>query len=333
MGLRKFHMPQDIQVLIDIVPLAFQYPNNPEWSIDEAEKEDLIENFTSMQKLWWLFRVAGTIWSPLKDVLIGYVWEEDGRPVGVCNVARERASQQWIIGNVAVLPDYRRRGIARKLVQACIELVIERGAEQIVLDVVDGNVPAYELYKSLGFTHYSGDYVYEHRENTETRQLLSLPDRYAIEELQVKNWRIRYQLIKRITPDHVAEFEPVTEKKHAVPYIMRIIQPIIVRILNMHVRRIIVKDENGTVVGFASSRSRKNGKGTASLTLTVDKIHAPISQPILGQLVREIRRVNPGGTIELIMPDWQYSEHENNPALVGFQKRLTNHRMGMQIHG
>jgi ribosomal protein S18 acetylase RimI-like enzyme len=331
MSLRKFKIPQDAQTLIDIVPLAFQYPEHPEWSIDEAEKEELIESFGAIKKIWWLIRGVGYVWRPMQDSMLGYVWEEDGQAVGVCNVFRQSASQQWMIGNVAVLPEYRRRGIARKLVQACVDLAIERGAKQIVLDVIDNNVPAYELYKSIGFVHYAGQYIYEHPNDAPTDQPPSLPTEYSAHELKVKDWRLRYQLAQRITPNHVQEFEPVEEKKYRVPLIVRVIQPIAIRLLGMQVRRLTIEDTNHTVIGVASYHVRKNGKGNPDVSISLDKTHAQISQPLLKQLLAEIRQINSTGTIELVLPDWQFYEGEIDPSTVGFTKRLTHHRLGMQV--
>lgn len=331
MSLRRFKMRQDTQSLIDIVPLAFQYPDHPEWSIDEAEKEDLAESFSAIKKLSWIIRGLGMVWSPLKDVMLGYIWEENGQPVGVCNVSRQGGSQQWMIGNVAVLPDYRRRGIARKLVRACVDLAIERGAEQIILDVIDGNVPAYELYKSMGFTHYAGQLVFEHSANIELMDVPALPSEYTTDELNPKDWNIRYTLAQRITPNHVQEFEPITESKYKKPPIIHLIQPLVVRLLGMQIRRLTIADKNHNVVGLATYEARKNGKGSPSLTVKIDKVHAQVSQPIMEQLLTEIRRISPTSTIELVLPDWQYCENEIDPTLAGFEKRMTNHRLGMQV--
>ncbi len=51
------------------------------------------------------------------------------------------------IVRVAVLPEYRRRGVARELLTRAFEKI--DGA--VFLDVRESNTPAIELYKSLGF--------------------------------------------------------------------------------------------------------------------------------------------------------------------------------------
>lgn len=55
------------------------------------------------------------------------------------------------INNIAVLPEYRRRGIALSLINALITAAKERGAEFITLEVGVENTPAVNLYKRVGF--------------------------------------------------------------------------------------------------------------------------------------------------------------------------------------
>lgn len=55
------------------------------------------------------------------------------------------------ITNVAVHPDYRRRGIGRRLMLTLEELVRSRGGDRLTLEVRVSNVWAQHLYRSLGF--------------------------------------------------------------------------------------------------------------------------------------------------------------------------------------
>lgn len=54
--------------------------------------------------------------------------------------------------NVAVHPDYRRQGIAEKLVIALVDSLKERGNHCLSLEVRASNEPAKQLYEKLGFT-------------------------------------------------------------------------------------------------------------------------------------------------------------------------------------
>ena len=53
--------------------------------------------------------------------------------------------------NVAVSPAYRRRGIARELIQALLRELACQGSHRLTLEVRASNAPARALYESLGF--------------------------------------------------------------------------------------------------------------------------------------------------------------------------------------
>lgn len=56
------------------------------------------------------------------------------------------------VTTIAVLPEYRGRGIGSLLLDALINTAVRRGAEQIHLEVRESNSPAISLYKKHGFT-------------------------------------------------------------------------------------------------------------------------------------------------------------------------------------
>ncbi|HEX6068818.1 MAG TPA: ribosomal protein S18-alanine N-acetyltransferase [Longimicrobiaceae bacterium] len=56
------------------------------------------------------------------------------------------------LGNVAVTPAARRRGVGRMLVEAALRRVRRRGARECFLEVRESNVGARRLYEELGFS-------------------------------------------------------------------------------------------------------------------------------------------------------------------------------------
>ncbi len=84
--------------------------------------------------------------------LKGFVYEENGRLIGnlTLTVDDGRAAR-WLISNVAVAEEFRRRGIARQMMLAAIDEARARGAQWIVLNVRPWNTGAQQLYESLGF--------------------------------------------------------------------------------------------------------------------------------------------------------------------------------------
>lgn len=84
----------------------------------------------------------------VKNKLATYLLaKEDGKIVGYCGFWRVSGEAQ--VTNIAVLPEYRRRRIARTLAEKMLEICAED--EQIVLEVRESNKIAISFYKSLGF--------------------------------------------------------------------------------------------------------------------------------------------------------------------------------------
>ncbi len=73
----------------------------------------------------------------------------DGRPVGLANLA-VRGAQSWI-GGVGVVPDARRQGLGRRLMEAVHEQARERGVGTVWLEVIEQNEQAHLLYQALGY--------------------------------------------------------------------------------------------------------------------------------------------------------------------------------------
>ena len=55
------------------------------------------------------------------------------------------------IMNVAVHPDYRRKGVAESLIHCLITELKNRGSHALMLEVRSSNAPAIALYEKLGF--------------------------------------------------------------------------------------------------------------------------------------------------------------------------------------
>lgn len=57
------------------------------------------------------------------------------------------------ISNVAISPEYRRRGIADKLIAALVSRANEKDLSFVTLEVRQSNAPAIELYRKNGFSN------------------------------------------------------------------------------------------------------------------------------------------------------------------------------------
>jgi ribosomal protein S18 acetylase RimI-like enzyme len=88
-----------------------------------------------------------------RDVLVA---EVDGAVVGYTQLGAPtplRSNDHVLeLQGLAVLPAYRRRGIARRLVTAAIEEARSRGVRRLRLRVLAPNSDARRVYESVGFT-------------------------------------------------------------------------------------------------------------------------------------------------------------------------------------
>lgn len=304
MGLRPFKLPHDLSVLRELLPPSFQYPENPSWSLQDDDVQQLVEMYGSIRRMWPLLNLAQLIVPSLRDVMRGFVWEEDGQPVGMVNILRDGMTDKWIIANVAVLPDYRRRGIARQLIEATLEYARGRDAATITLDVIDGNLPAFKLYEMLGFEHFSGSH--ELVCESDPPEAMPLPDGYRLTPGSMFDWRTAYDLAQRITPPHVTRYLPVEAGRYRQPAIARLLFPVFIHTMGFkpHVFA-ITPESGGLVVGTARADVRKRSGGTNRLMIKLDPAHDALALPVLSTLLHIAATHAPGRRIEISIEDWQ----------------------------
>jgi len=158
---------------------------------------------------WWLdlFAPLGEGFSP------GFVWVEDGRIVGNATVRRAPAfGRGHVVGNVAVLPDHRRHGIGRQLMQACIERARDEGGAWVALEVRADNVSARHLYLSLGFQQTGAEALLRRKANT------PVPNSSELNGARIRRPRsgedaALFSLAQSVTPNGLKWVEPLRESE------------------------------------------------------------------------------------------------------------------------
>lgn len=83
------------------------------------------------------------------------VAEDENTIVGYCGVFLPAPGVEADILTVAVLPAYRRQGIAREFMRQIEQWAIDREASAVMLEVEISNEAAIELYQSLGYRKIS----------------------------------------------------------------------------------------------------------------------------------------------------------------------------------
>lgn len=84
------------------------------------------------------------------DLACWLVAVEEDRVAGY--VGSQTVMDETDMMNIAVHPDFRRKGIAEELVNALVHRLRNRGSRCLTLEVRASNEPACKLYKKLGFS-------------------------------------------------------------------------------------------------------------------------------------------------------------------------------------
>ena len=329
MGSRPFEIPADLDVLAEIIPPSFQYPENESWNVREDEMESMVETMQTMRKMWPLLRVLQVFVPPFRDIMRGFVWEEENKPVGLVNVIRMGNTRQWLIGNVAVLPEFRRRGIARKLVEESVAYARGRDASHIMLDVIDGNVPAYELYVKLGFEHFSGNSELSFESDTPP-DAVPMPEGYRMESTSLFNWEPRYMMSQRITPPEVAKYRPVEQGRFRQPLPFRVLGPLFLfRAMGFRPTSFFMY-HGDQLIAYGGYDARLRAGGINILSITLDPAHAAVAPFLVRDLTRLVMAEAPGRRVEVSVPHWQNAITVAAEA-AGFERRADMHSLGIVV--
>lgn len=329
MNIRPFQLPHDLDIMNALIMEGFEYPENPEWSIRADEKESMIDRVQGAKRMWPLLRVLQVISPFFNDIMRGFIAEADGKPVGLINYMRQRDEPEWYIANVTVLPSHRRRGIARRLVQAVLDDLRVRQAGLAILDVVDENLPAVRLYQEMGFEIYTGS-VEADLEAGAAVPAPALPDGWTLVPLSRFDWRTRFELAKRITPENVARYEPPIESRFRVPLIRPLIGALFMKLGGSGTRRFTLRAPGGEIAGVSWYIFRTKQGGVNSAETNLDPAYPELAHFMLAHAISTIQTVSPGRRIEFEFENWQPALFQAAESL-GCKKRFGAHRMGLKF--
>jgi GNAT superfamily N-acetyltransferase len=173
----------------------------------------------------WMARLSPLVWwwaqadPSFGDAFNGFVWEEPasrGRGLRVVgNVSLSRAPgnrRRWIICNVVVRADYRRRGIGRQLVDAAIAEAHKIRAVGVLLQVYEDNDTALRLYLSRDFYKATGE--------TDLRLAAIRPTAvvdapgYHIRAWQPSDGSMAYDLAMAVIPSELQWIRPIDAREY-----------------------------------------------------------------------------------------------------------------------
>jgi ribosomal protein S18 acetylase RimI-like enzyme len=200
--IRPFNPARDMAALATLIEVAFA----PELSLTGSR---VVQDMRQMAFMGPMLSVART----LSIVFTGYVWVEDGRLVGNVSLTQEKEAGVWSVSNVAVLPEYRRRGIAGQLVEVAMEHVRRHGGRRILLQVRSDNASAIRLYRRLGFVTY--DVQHELDLSLLAWPVVMGPLSSGLRRVHARDGAALYRLVARSTPEAVRARRPLRQHDYS----------------------------------------------------------------------------------------------------------------------
>ncbi len=325
--LRPLNLKQDFEELIPFYDEIFE----KELSAKGASVRAML---SEMKAFIPFFRFLGFFSKNYRHALDGFVYENSERKI-VSTVNIGYSGNFWEIAMVATHPDYRRRGLAKKLIFESLDHAKKHNAEMCVLEVLEENEPAYKLYRNLGFQHFDT----QAKLKLESGKLSSLsqqelPTVYTIKtRKRDKQTGINmFELEERATPQSVLDYSPINKIKYQKPFLVRLLRPLVKLFIRMKSFSWTIHYDD-KLVGMLFVRIGKSEDSCHDLDLIVDPEHSKeITQPLINYALNHIKDNTSFdlNTISIIRKD-----DENLLDLLisfGFETFETDHILGLKFN-
>jgi ribosomal protein S18 acetylase RimI-like enzyme len=199
--LRPFDVRHDLSRVADLVELCFADSLDPDGQNYLRQMRSAARNPVYLH---WASAAAERVPMPLS----GYVWEEDRRLVGNLTLIpfNVHGRRYYLIANVAVHPEFRRMGIARKLTSQAIQHARQHGANAAWLHVREENFGAFNLYQSLGFKERARRTTWHSYRSSSSNEAAalgsqeSIPVKIAIGSRRPKHWPTQRLWLNQLYP-------------------------------------------------------------------------------------------------------------------------------------
>ncbi len=204
--LRPFDLGRDLNAVANLVEQCFAETLDPDGRRYIQHMRSAARN---TRYLRWATVMAGSISMPLT----GFVWEDNGYLAGNLSLIPflRQGQRIYLIANVAVDPNYRRRGIARSLTLTALDNLRQRGAKAVWLQVRQENAIALNLYRSLGFQEQIQRTTWESQERTSGYHLDEpewLPTGVRITSREARFWPKQLAWLQSLYPPEVTWYLP-----------------------------------------------------------------------------------------------------------------------------
>jgi ribosomal protein S18 acetylase RimI-like enzyme len=199
--LRPLNILHDLPRVADLIEKCFA-------STMDSEGRSYLQQMRRAGRDNTFLRWASSAVETASMPLSGYVWEEDGEIIGNVSLIPHRHHHKriFLIANVAVHPEQRRRGIGRDLTLAAMAHARSRHASETWLHVRDDNPGAIALYAGLGFDEIARRSMWQAKTNRESGVL---HPGYTFRRRNGRDWVRQETWLKRLYPEYLTWYQPM----------------------------------------------------------------------------------------------------------------------------
>lgn len=233
------NLRSDLGPLADLIELVFAD------SMDSSGRS-AIREMRYLSHLGYFLKLISRMNDLALGISLGFVYVMDGALVGNVSVYPagypKDMGDTWILANVAVHPDYQRRGIAHRLVEACLDMIRQRVGARVILQVSADNIAAQRLYEGLGFCYERAWRIWR-RSGFIRSSALAAPA-CTVSHLRGREWEAEFKLAQAARSNAqggIGWLKPVHQSRFCIPAWKRLLQLISLSA----VERLVIRDESG----------------------------------------------------------------------------------------
>jgi len=197
----------------------------------------------------------------------GFVWIEGDKLVGNVSISRGDEAGSWKLSNVAVLPEYRGRGIAGNLVDVAIDDLRRRGEKRIFLQARSDHQRASSLYRHRGFTTFDTLHELNLARGQYPVLVGSALSSVRFRSVRASDWRNLYRLVIASRSREALHWRPVHARSFRRGFWWWWAQYWQVAMSGQECRE-LVGEEDGELVAYGVATTRLS-RGPNELAITV----------------------------------------------------------------
>lgn len=194
--IRKVDVEKDLGQIADLIEICFGE------QMDEDGHEYIRQIRRAARDIRQVMWVRGSNeWVAMP--MHGYVCLEGQQIIGNVTLVPFQKSGKWVylICNVAVHPEFRRRGIGRMMTIQGMEHIRRQKAQAAWLQVREDNLPAIHLYETLGFQHRATRTLWR---VSSGQTIGTTPTDITIHSRKRQEWLLQQSWLEKTYPEAVA---------------------------------------------------------------------------------------------------------------------------------